>query len=337
MRNVILLTGAAIAVTASPAMAGGPLGGGMLSSIMSTTRTSSSTSTSSLTRTFTTSSNRSHHSTSGSAANCLCQTVSGLTGHAPSIGRTGNASLIVNSVVGLGAVSRGHGHGGGQSFGLAGTVTGTANNAASLSRYGHGVGLAGTVTGTVNSALVGRVSHGTGNGISRNPVLNVSALNARAGQAGRVANVPVLNGRAANGRSLANVTALNGTGGTAGRIVNVSALNGTRTIGQSAVNVTALNRAGTSGRIANVSILNKTRTRGRSLANAAILNGSGPSAHRFHRLPFQFPLQSHGPVHSQQRRDPRNADDRQSDPVKEHSIDQTNFSFDPDSRWPGGR
>jgi len=79
MRNVILLTGAAIAVTASPAMAGGPLGGGMLSSIMSTTRTSSSTSTSSLTRTFTTSSNRSHHSTSGSAANCLCQTVSGLT------------------------------------------------------------------------------------------------------------------------------------------------------------------------------------------------------------------------------------------------------------------
>jgi len=188
MSKVVLLAGAAIALTASPALAGGPLGGGLLGGIMASSRTVNSNTSSS------------HRSTALGAVNCLCQTAHGLLGRGSSMGSGGNAGGLANSVVGLGAI--GHGHAG-RGVGLAGSVSGTVRSATSLGGYGghggHGIGLAGTVTGTVNSALVGHAGHGSMPGLAGRPALNVSALNARAGMAGRVANVAVLNGRGASG------------------------------------------------------------------------------------------------------------------------------------------
>ena len=53
MRNIVLLTGAAMAATATPALAGGPLGGGMLTGMLILTLARSTPVPSILTRGFT--------------------------------------------------------------------------------------------------------------------------------------------------------------------------------------------------------------------------------------------------------------------------------------------
>src|SRR5689334_9169457 len=145
MRTILLLSGAALAVTAAPALAGGPLGSGLVGNPLSASQT---TRTVTRTTTVTRSSSRSQQSSSNALANCLCQTVHGLTARNTSLGRRTNAAVLVNSVVGLTSSSRtNYGHNGGQSFGLAGTVT-----------------------NSVNSALAGHVSHG--GGLAGRPVAN---------------------------------------------------------------------------------------------------------------------------------------------------------------------
>ena len=265
MRTNILIAGTALALSASPALAGGAGSGAMRGN-----------------------SGLSHNLLSGlgsgsrasnSSTNCLCNTA-GSAVRAVTSGRSigrmpGNARgvrLLTNSVVGLnglGAV-RGVGHGngrGGQAIGLAGVVTGGAGSVSTIGRpNGGGHGLAGSVAVAAAAGLAGHSSSnagllnvGVGNatGSHGRSAVNVVALNRNAGMAGRVANVAVLNGTGPNGRSAINVAALNGNAGKAGRIANVSVLNGSGSHGRSAVNVAALNRAaGSSGKIVNLALLN---------------------------------------------------------------------------------
>lgn len=247
------------------------------------------------------------------AGNCLCQTVSGLTGgKSLAGGRTlgrgpaGHSGLIRSGQIGnrmirgnvTGSVSKALGvtasrsanrHGKSASLGMAGTVTGAANAAGSISGVGRGIGLAGTSltkgsTGTAISQSVGGLGtghgrpplHMTGNG---KPIpgkaLGHGNNHVLAGQVTGIANVSVANKTGARGRHLANVAVLNGSGGTAGKVANVSALNRTGTTGRSQANVAVLNGSGgTSGKVANVSALNKSGTSGPSLVNVAALNGT---------------------------------------------------------------
>src|ERR1700752_2022682 len=112
MRKLILMTGAAIALGATPAVAGGPSGllGGLTNAPTS---------------------QGSSDQAAGTAGNCLCNAASTLVSRARPTGGTGaiptgtlRGSTLANTVVGLNAVGRAsNGHGNGQAIGLAGTVT----------------------------------------------------------------------------------------------------------------------------------------------------------------------------------------------------------------------
>jgi len=264
MRSTILIAGTALAISASPALAGGSAGSmhGALGAGHKLVGTNS-------------------------AGQCLCSTVGsalkgarvgaltkmgGGTGAIARMPRSASGGrILVNSVIGLNGVRAGQSgnrHGFGQAIGLAGKLDG-ASSMGSLHGNGHfGAGLAGTVTGN-GTGLAGSGGHGRS-------LVNVSVANADGGKAGKLANVSVLNRTGTHGRSAVNVAALNGSGGSSGKIANVSVLSRTGTHGRSAVNVAALNGSGgTSGKIANVSVLNRTGTSGHSAVNIAALNGTG--------------------------------------------------------------
>jgi len=262
MRSYILIAGTALALSASPAFAGGPgglIGGvtGQVNGLLGGTAQSRP------------------GGPAGSTTNCLCNTVGTVTGIIGQRGHGGggtrglpghgaNVTTLVNSVVGLNSPGRGHGDNGhGQSIALAGTVTGSVNALTSMDRgngngNGNGLGLAGTVTGTVNAVTSINRGHGDGSShASGRPLVNVTVANANGGMAGTVVNVSALNRSGSTGRSAVNVAALNGSGGTSGKAVNVSVLNGTATSGRSLINAAALNgTTGANGRLVNVTALN---------------------------------------------------------------------------------
>ena len=107
MRSYILIAGTALALSASPAFAGGP--GGLLGGIIGTSNGAAGST---------------GQSASGATGNCLCSTVNGLLGrrsptNAGGIpGGSARASSLVNSVVGLNVTGRGR-HGSGHGIGLA--------------------------------------------------------------------------------------------------------------------------------------------------------------------------------------------------------------------------
>ena len=343
MRIHILITGTALALCASPALAGGSAGGGGTISGMSSsghnllgglghgraTRSSNAT------------------------TSCLCsaagQAVRAIGSGRPAGRMPGNASgvrLLTNSVIGLNGlgaargVGHGSGHGGGPAIELAGIVTGNGGGVTTIGHGGYGSSLAG-VTG-IGAGLAGHGRGGTGVGLANVAVgnrtgahgvsaVNVVALNRNAGMAGRVANVAVLNGRGSHGRSAINVAALNGTAGQAGRVANVAVLNGGASHGRSAVNVAALNGSG--GKVGKI-------------VNLALLNGHGAGASGFRLingvpcLPDGTPLtgaaataamaainssRQHGPGrpghHGGQHM--RNAAHQQADPVHGNRPNQT--------------
>src|SRR5262245_9528919 len=162
MRSYILIAGTALAISASPALAGGP--GGLLGGIIGTSNGTAG------------SAGQSASGATGSHGNCLCSTVNGLLGRTSPTNVGGmptvsiRANTLVNSVVGLNLTGRGrHGNGNGQAIGLAGSVNGTANALASINRghgngngHGNGLALAGTVTGTVNAVALINRGHGNG-------------------------------------------------------------------------------------------------------------------------------------------------------------------------------
>jgi hypothetical protein len=219
--------------------------------------------------------------------------------HNGSIGMGAGLAGTVNSVAG--ATVRANGVT--RTIGLAGSAS--SHNQAALSVQGIGTNHARSLAGTVKTTtrdVLGKV-HGGGNGngvpmagrvtglanvsvlnssgTTRRALANVSVANGTGGAAGKLANVSVLNRTGTAGRSAVNVAALNGTGGNAGKVVNVSVLNKTGTSGRSLANVAVLNGSGgTAGKLANVSILNRTGTTGQSLVNAAVLNGSTGGAGR---------------------------------------------------------
>src|SRR3954447_26927215 len=135
MRKLILITGTALAVSASQAVAGGGRGGAM--------------------------GEAGHHvgqNSFGGAAGCLCQAVHGVLGSAGNGERGRGVALgvgpLVNSISGLGAVRNGNGHGNGEGhgIGLAGVVSVTARVSSSVAGLGHGnAGLAGSVSAAVLS------------------------------------------------------------------------------------------------------------------------------------------------------------------------------------------
>lgn len=233
MRNNMLIVGTALALSAMPAVAGGPHSGrgfigaaGVSRGLLGGTRQGHA------------------NSVAGTAGNCLCHAVTGAlgTGSSKGIARmplsAGNVALLTNSVVGLGGLGagRGGGHGYGHAIGLAGIVVGSVSGAGAM-----GAGLAGAVTPS------GGGSHQGGHrGYGQN-LVNVSVANANAGMAGRVVNVAILNGQGSHGSSAVNVSALNGSGGSAGKVANVSVLNRTRSHGRSAINVAALNGSNHNG------------------------------------------------------------------------------------------
>ncbi len=84
-------------------------------------------------------------------------------------------------------------------------------------------------------------------------LVNVSALN---GQSKGAASTPSSKGK----QPLISVSALNAKGGKSGRLVNVAVGNGTGSKGKSAVNVSALNGSkNSSGDLLKVKLLNKPR------------------------------------------------------------------------------
>src|SRR5262245_41980127 len=109
MRSYILIAGTALALTASPALAGGP-SGGLLSGIIGTSNGAAG------------STGQTASGATGSHGNCLCSTVNGLLGRtsATNVGGTASsvrANTLVNSVAGLNVTGRGR-HGNGQAVGL---------------------------------------------------------------------------------------------------------------------------------------------------------------------------------------------------------------------------
>lgn len=203
MRNSIFIAGTALALSASPAVAGGSAGGGSAGSVHGLFGGTA----------------RSPAQRAGYSLNhCLCSTA----GTALKGGRgtgalvrmprnaarmprnTSGAGMLVNSVVGLNgfrAEPVGNRRGLGQAVGLAGTIDG-----ASYVSRGHGYGRGG-------AGLAGTV--------------NVAALNGGAGSSGRLINVSLLNAKGPSGRSAVNVAVLNGSAGSNGSLVNVATLNGT--------------------------------------------------------------------------------------------------------------
>lgn len=275
MRSYILMAGTALAVSASPALAGGYGAGGALAGMHGFSHGLIGTAGSGHVARAT-----------NSLGGCLCSTASSAVGALRanhSIGRTtrsiGGAGLI-NSVIGLNGISAvggGKHSGNGQSIGLAGTVTGTVNSAASVSSgsgNGHrGVGLAGTVAGNVGFALAGQLGASHGGGADRGPAVSISVLNSTGGKAGTLANVSVLNRTGTSDRSAINVAALNGSSGSSGRVANVSVLNGSSTKGRSAVNVAVLNGgAGNAGKVVDVAALNGLHGKGAG-STIRIING----------------------------------------------------------------
>ena len=121
MRKLILIAGTAIVLTASPALAGGPLGGGLLGGLTGNAGGQSAS-----------------DRTAGTLGDCLCNTANSVLSRSHPgggairvpAGTAGNATLV-NSVVGLNAGRLGGAsHGNGRAIDLAGTVSGTARSPA---------------------------------------------------------------------------------------------------------------------------------------------------------------------------------------------------------------
>jgi len=203
MRNSILIAGTALALSATPALAGGSAGHGSAGSSHGLFGGTA----------------RSPVQRSGYSLNhCLCSTATTALKSGRGAGalvrmprnaarmprNTSGAGMVVNSVAGLNGFrtgSLGHRRGFGQAVGLAGTI-----DRASFTSRGYGNGKVGTdLAGTVN----------------------VAALNGGAGSSGRLINVSLLNAKGRAGRSAVNVAVLNGSGGSNGSLVNLAALNGT--------------------------------------------------------------------------------------------------------------
>jgi len=276
MRSTILIAGTALAMSASPALAGGSAG----------------TSGAGLLRGLLGGGTQNSLQRSGNAlGGCLCNTAGSLlkgasrgalvgtpgkaTGAISKMPRTGaGGRLLVNSVVGLNGVraAQGGNHRGiGVAIGLAGTLDGNASFGHAHGNAGLGVGLAGKVTTNGNALGIAK-GHGR-------PLASVSVANAGDHKAGKVVNVSALNHEGNSGRSAVNVAALNRSGGTSGKFVNVSALNRTTSSGRSAVNVAALNGSGgSSGKFADVSVLNRASSSGHAVIQVAALNGTGHGA-----------------------------------------------------------
>jgi hypothetical protein len=278
MRINILIAGTALAMSATPAFAGGSAAGGGIRPLRGLLAGGN---------------NNPVQRAGSSVSQCLCETAgtalksirggslitmpkAGTAGIARMPRTGGGARLLVNSVVGLNGVRgvQGGNHRGiGAAIGLAGTLDGAVSVGHAYGKGHLGLGLAGSVTNS-GIGLAGPGGHGR-------PLVNVSVANAEGGKAGTLANVSVLNGKGTHGHSAVNVAALHGSGGTSGHVANVSVLNRSSTHGHSAANVAALNGSGRSrGRVAKVSVLNRSGTHGHSAVNVAALNGSrGSSGH----------------------------------------------------------
>lgn len=278
MRINILIAGTALAMSATPAFAGGSAAGGGIRPLRGLLAGGN---------------NNPVQRAGSSVSQCLCETAgtalksirggslitmpkAGTAGIARMPRTGGGARLLVNSVVGLNGVRgvQGGNHRGiGAAIGLAGTLDGAVSVGHAYGKGHLGLGLAGSVTNS-GIGLAGPGGHGR-------PLVNVSVANAEGGKAGTLANVSVLNGKGTHGHSAVNLAALNGSGGTSGHVANVSVLNRSSTHGHSAANVAALNGSGRSrGRVAKVSVLNRSGTHGHSAVNVAALNGSGGSSGR---------------------------------------------------------
>jgi hypothetical protein len=278
MRINILIAGTALAMSATPAFAGGSAAGGGIRPLRGLLAGGN---------------NNPVQRAGSSVSQCLCETAgtalksirggslitmpkAGTAGIARMPRTGGGARLLVNSVVGLNGVRgvQGGNHRGiGAAIGLAGTLDGAVSVGHAYGKGHLGLGLAGSVTNS-GIGLAGAGGHGR-------PLVNVSVANAEGGKAGTLANVSVLNGKGTHGHSAVNLAALNGSGGTSGHVANVSVLNRSSTHGHSAANVAALNGSGRSrGRVAKVSVLNRSGTHGHSAVNVAALNGSGGSSGR---------------------------------------------------------
>jgi hypothetical protein len=278
MRINILIAGTALAMSATPAFAGGSAAGGGIRPLRGLLAGGN---------------NNPVQRAGSSVSQCLCETAgtalksirggslitmpkAGTAGIARMPRTGGGARLLVNSVVGLNGVRgvQGGNHRGiGAAIGLAGTLDGAVSVGHAYGKGHLGLGLAGSVTNS-GIGLAGAGGHGR-------PLVNVSVANAEGGKAGTLANVSVLNGKGTHGHSAVNVAALHGSGGTSGHVANVSVLNRSSTHGHSAANVAALNGSGRSrGRVAKVSVLNRSGTHGHSAVNVAALNGSGGSSGR---------------------------------------------------------
>lgn len=278
MRINILIAGTALAMSATPAFAGGSAAGGGIRPLRGLLAGGN---------------NNPVQRAGSSVSQCLCETAgtalksirggslitmpkAGTAGIARMPRTGGGARLLVNSVVGLNGVRgvQGGNHRGiGAAIGLAGTLDGAVSVGHAYGKGHLGLGLAGSVTNS-GIGLAGPGGHGR-------PLVNVSVANAEGGKAGTLANVSVLNGKGTHGHSAVNVAALHGSGGTSGHVANVSVLNRSSTHGHSAANVAALNGSGRSrGRVAKVSVLNRSGTHGHSAVNVAALNVSGGSSGR---------------------------------------------------------
>ena len=190
MNRLILIAGAAMLVSAAPATAGsnggsgGNLQGGLTGTINSllggTVQSTSGTSTG---------------TTGAGLSNCLCQALGGpigLGGLVSGGNGAGGASIFGSLPTGiLGSSGAGDGHDGGGDH----------------HSPGQAIGLAGIVVGSVNGSTL----FNNGNGQHGETLVKVTALNATAGTAGRVANVAILNGTGSHGPSVVNVSLLNGT------------------------------------------------------------------------------------------------------------------------------
>lgn len=175
-----------------------------------------------------------------------------------------------------------------------GGAAGVLNTNIVSTKSGRGAITAGNLGATKRGSLA-RVSAFEGKGAAiksarsassktgmknRAPLVKVSALNARSGKSGRVANVAVSNGSGPTGRSAVSVSVLNRSAGKGGRVASVSVLNGRGSTGRSAVNVSVLN--GKSGKAAGTSRGTKATgmpSRGHgSLVTARINDRSGKAA-----------------------------------------------------------
>src|SRR4029079_3559207 len=174
MRSLTLTAGTALALCASPALAGGAHYGTSRGSFGSLHGLRGDAALGRVQR------------SSNSSSDCLCRAAGSALGATHAIHgvtkmpRTGvGVAALTNSVIGLGKVSAGHGNRhGGQAIGLAGVVTG--NGVASLGGVcGHrGLGLAGTVTASVGASAAGLLGGYKGNHYGS--AVNVSVLNASA-------------------------------------------------------------------------------------------------------------------------------------------------------------